>query len=405
MNNRNMLIVVLLTMVMALALAGCQTPGTGLNGTTNGTIGENVTGETQTNVSVNESAAQEVDASKASYKIDAVEGDLVKIPVKAVDFDTGDTLKFTFSKPFNDQGLWLTKIGDEGQYLVKVTVSDGLVSTSEFVLVNVKRANRPPVVDCPDAIRVQETDTITIDCNIYDEEGDPIVVGYDGWMRTSTYKTNYGDAGNYTVVVRAREPGQETTKKISIFVEKKNRAPIIEFIPTQYVTETGTFTIKPNVSDLDAGDNVQLFYSTPLNAEGLWTPTYGDRGNYTVTVTATDGKLNATETFNLVVEKKYRAPVLKAIDPISVMEGEAVKIPVQAYDPDGETITVTYDGWKNVGEFNTTYDDAYPDGCTSKGCTATYYITVTVSNGVLDASQNVKIQVTDRNRPPELLWP
>jgi hypothetical protein len=405
MNNRNLLIVVLLTMVMALALTACQTPGTGVNGTTNGTItGENAT-ENLENASANESAPQEVDASKASYKIDAVEGDLVKIPVKAVDFDTGDTLKFTFSKPFNDQGLWLTEIGDEGQYLVKVTVSDGLVSTSEFVLVNVKRANRPPVVDCPDTIKVQETDTITIDCNIYDEEGDPVVVGYEGFMRTSTYKTNYGDAGDYTVVVRARDPTHETTKKINIMVEKKNRAPVIDPIQTQKVTETETFTLKPVVSDPDTGDNVKVFYSAPLNSDGSWTPTYGDRGNYTVTVTATDGKLNATETFTLVVEKKYRAPVLKAIDSISVMEGETVKIPVQAYDPDGETITVTYSGWKDVGEFNTTYDDAYPDGCTTKGCTATYYITVTVSNGVLSTSQKVTVSVTDRNRPPELIWP
>ncbi len=371
MNNRNLLIVVLLTMV--LVLTACQTPseGTGVNGSTNGTLTEeNNTGEVQvnmsTNVTSNETAKQEVDASKASYKITATEGDLVKIPVKAVDFDSGDTLKFTFSKPFNDQGLWLTEIGDEGQYLVKVTVSDGLVSTSEFVLVDVKRANRPPTVDCPGTIKVQETDTITIDCNIYDEEGDPIVVGYDGWMRTSTYKTNYGDAGNYTVVVRAREPGQETTKKINIIVEKKNRAPIIDLIPTQHVTETETFTLKPNATDPDVGDNVVLSYSTPLNAEGSWTPTYGDRGNYTVTVTASDGKLNSTETFTLVVDKKYRAPVLKPIDSISVMEGDAVKIPVQAYDPDGETITVTYSGWKDVGEFNTTYNDAYPDGCTSK---------------------------------------
>jgi hypothetical protein len=122
-------------------------------------------------------------------------------------------------------------------------------------------------------------------------------------------------------------------------------------------------------------------------------------------VTATDGKLNATETFTLVVEKKYRAPVLKTIDPISVMEGDTVKIPVQAYDPDGETITVTYSGWKDVGEFNTTYDDAYPNGCSTKGCTATYYITVTVSNGVLSTSQKVAINVTDKNRPPELIWP
>jgi glycerol-3-phosphate cytidylyltransferase-like family protein len=401
MDKRNLLISVLLTMV--LVLTACQAPSIGPNETANGTVSEeNATGETGTGAV--EEQNQEVDASKASYKITATEGDLVKIPVKAVDFDTSDVLKFSFSKPFNDQGMWLTKIGDEGQYLVKVSVSDGLVTTSEYVLVDVKRANRAPVVDCPDTITVQETETVSIDCNIYDEEGDPIVVGYEGWMRTSTYKTNYGDAGSYTVVVRARDPYHETTKKISVIVEKKNRAPVIEPIDTQYVTETETFTLKPDASDPDGGDSVQLYYSVPLNSDGSWTPTYGDRGDYTVTVTATDGKLNTTETFTLVVEKKYRAPVLKAIDPISVMEGDEVSILVQAYDPDGEPITITYSGWKDTGEFTTTYDDAYPNGCATKGCTATYIVTVTVSNGVLSTSQDVVVKVTDKNRPPEIIF-
>jgi hypothetical protein len=402
MNKRNVVIAVLLTMVMLVT--ACQNSNLNGDNTTNATnSGNESTNSGQGEVTNNDNATKpEVDFSKASYKVTGVEGDLIKIPIKAVDLD-GDSLKYKFEKPFNDQGLWLTKIGDEGQYLIKVTVSDGLVSTSEFVLVDVKRANRAPTIECPDTIKVQETETISLDCNVFDEEGDSVIVGYDGFMKTSTYKTNYGDAGEYSVIVRARDQLHETTKKINIIIEKKNRAPVISEIKTQEVMETAQIKVTPEVYDPD-GDNITLYFSAPLNADGSYSPQFGDRGTYNVTVTASDGKANVSSEFELIVLKKNRAPVLKAIAPIEVFEGDKVIIPVQAYDPDGDDITVSYSGWMESGEYTTTYDDAYPDGCATKGCTATYNVDVTVTDGTLDATQKVKILVTDKNRPPQLVW-
>jgi hypothetical protein len=149
MNKRNIVIAVLLTMV--LLVTACQNPGTKTNTTDNETVEGNITEGTGTSETGGNKTA-EVDFSKASFKVVGTEGDLLKIPIKAVDLD-GDSLKYKFEKPFNDQGLWLTEIGDEGQYLIKVTVSDGLVSTSEFVFVDVKRANRAPTIECLDSIR------------------------------------------------------------------------------------------------------------------------------------------------------------------------------------------------------------------------------------------------------------
>ncbi|MGV8162284.1 MAG: hypothetical protein ACP5N2_03040 [Candidatus Nanoarchaeia archaeon] len=398
MNKRNIVLAVLL--VMVLLVTACKAPTMGDNTTDNVTAGvENVTvpsGEED------ETEKPDVDFGKASFKVVGTEGDLVKIPVKAVDLD-GDSLKYKFEKPFNDQGLWLTEIGDEGQYLVKVTVTDGLVSTSEFVLVEVKRANRAPVIECLDSINIEETETVTIDCNVFDEEGDAVIVGYDGWMRTSTYKTTYGDAGEYSVIVRARDKDHETTKTIEIIVLKKNRVPVIEELGTLEVMETEAIRVVPEVFDPD-GDKITLYFSEPLDAAGSWSPEYGDRGEYEVTVTASDGQANVTQDFTLVALKKNRVPVLKEITPIDVFEGDRVTIPIQAYDPDGDDITVSYSGWKEVGEFTTTYDDAFPDGCNDKGCTSTYYIDVRITDGTLSTTQSVKIMVTDKNRPPELIW-
>ena len=400
MNKKIFLIAVL---VLALAVAACQPVVDEENESFN--YSELITTPNKSNETGDDSFVKvddKIDVSKASFKVAGVEGDLIRIPITAVDPD-GDFLEYTFDDPFNDQGLWLTQIGDEGQYLVKVSVSDGLLSTSEFVLVTVNRANRPPTIECPETITVQETETISINCNIFDEDGDPVIVGYEGWMRSSTYETKYGDAGEYSVVVRARDQGGESIATVKVIVTKKNRAPVLEDLADVEVMETNTLRIVPVVSDPD-GDAVKVTFSSPLSANGTWTPDFGDRGVYTVTVTASDGQADVSKEFEITVLRRNRAPVMKDIGDIYVKEGDKVTLGVQAYDPDGDDITISYSGWMTSDTYTTTYDDAEPKGCNEKGCTAEYEVTITVSDGILDTVQTVKIFVEDKNRPPQFLW-
>ncbi len=395
-----------LIILAALIITACQygSENSTLNYTSFNDLLVNYTAQSDESDDSNTSTqiGEEVDESKASFKVSGTEGSLIRIPVKAVDPD-GDLLEYKFEAPFNTEGLWLTKIGDEGKYLVKITASDGFLSTSEYVLVEVLRANRAPVLECPKSLTVQETETVTITCNFVDEEADPVVLSFDGWMRTPSYKTDYGDAGEYSVIVRARDYTQETVETVKIIVQKKNRAPTIEALKDVTIQETEAIQINPKVTDPD-GDTVTVSFSGPFDKDGIWVPEYGDKGVQEITVTASDGKDEAKASFNLTVLRKNRAPVLKPIDDVKVKEGELIKIPVQAYDPDGDEVTTSYDGWMDSEEYQTAYDDAEPNGCNVKGCTATYYTTVTISDGVLSTSQQIKITVEDRNRPPQFLW-
>ncbi|MFT4311356.1 MAG: Ig-like domain-containing protein [Candidatus Woesearchaeota archaeon] len=346
---------------------------------------------------------QTIDASRAAYKITGVEGDLIRIPVRAIDPD-GGPVELSFSEPFNEQGLWLTTIGDEGRYLVQVSAYDGFVTSREYVLVEVQRANRPPVIDCPSTIRVQETQTVNIECNIFDVEGHEFNVSYEGWMNSSTKQTTFGDRGEHQVLVRATdELGATATKEIRVVVNRTNRAPIIENLQNKQVQETQTIALNVTAYDPD-GDNISIMYSEPFDQNGVFTPDFGDRGTYNVTVTATDGELSATETFTLTVIARNRAPVIEEIAPITVNEGQIVSIPVNAYDPDGDDVVISFSGWMNSSEYQTTYDDAHPLGCDERGCTATYFVTVTASDGQLETSRTVQINVVDVNRPPQFIF-
>ena len=344
-----------------------------------------------------------IDESLAGYTITVTEGELAKIPVQVVDPD-GDPVTLTISEPFNEDGLWLTQLGDEGRYLVRLQASDGILTTTEYVLVNVLRANRPPVIECPRNITVTETEIVTLNCNIVDPEGHQFSVRYDGWMTQSTRNTTFGDRGSHTVIVRATdELGASSSKEVTVNVQRLNRPPVIKSIGPTEVTETETIRLDVRASDPD-GDELTITYGEPFDENGFWTPDFDDRGTYNVSVFVSDGETTVQETFALTVNARNRPPVFEEISPITVFEGETVRIPINAFDPDGRDLIISYDGWMNSRTRTTTYDDAHPNGCPERGCTATYFTTVTVSDGELSTSQVVEINVVDRNRPPEFIF-
>ncbi|MFP4524618.1 MAG: hypothetical protein ACLFO2_04900 [Candidatus Woesearchaeota archaeon] len=388
--------------VLTLALGGCSYLGIGDNDTEpTGQIvldDEDFTFLNETNETAPEDnetdveSAENISEEDVAHTVRITEGELVKVDLKAVDPD-GDPLEYEYEEPLNERGRWQTEIGDEGRYLVTVTVSDGKLATKEDVLIIVERANRAPVINCPDTIDVKEGETLDIDCDIYDEEGDNIMVSYQGWMTSSTKEVGYDDAGEHAVLVRASDGEKENTKEIIIDVEDVNREPVLKPVQDVTVMETNTVSVDPEVSDPD-GDDVSLSFSKPLDDNGTWTTDDGDAGTYDVTVTATDGKATVSEEFTVTVTQINTKPVLKPIGDIEVDEGETIKLPVDAYDPEGDELTFSYSGFMDTKEYTTDYDDA-----------GEYQQTVTVSDGVLETSETFTITVNDKNRPPRFVIP
>ncbi|MBN1274752.1 hypothetical protein JXA12_00460 [Candidatus Woesearchaeota archaeon] len=387
--------------ILIVALGGCQFLGIGGNESNatgniilddddfifldeNETRGDNETDEPDEPVSIDEDAV--------AYTVTVTEGDLVRLDLKAMDPD-GDPLEYEFTEPLNAQGRWQTKIGDEGKYLVTVTVSDGKLSTSEDILIIVRRANRAPIIECPETITIKEGELLAIECNIYDEEGDSILVSYEGWTTSNIKQTTYDDAGEYTVQVRATDSSTMNTERIIVIVENVNREPVLEPIDDLTIMETTTVRIRPEASDPD-GDELDISFSKPLDDDGEWQTTDGDAGTYEVAVVASDGTASTTETFTITVTQINTAPVLKPIADITVEEGDLIKLPINAYDPEGDELTVSFSGFMDAEEYQTTYDDA-----------GEYEQTVTVSDGVLQTSETFTITIKDKNRPPVFVIP
>jgi len=166
---------------------------------------------------------------KPSTKLEVNEGSLVKLKLAATDPD-GDILTYKFSEPLNEKGEWQTKKGDAGEYKVKIMVDDGKVSTEQEILIVIKALNKAPVLTLAKEITVNEGEIVTLKPEVSDPDGDQVKVTYSGWMDSAAYKTNYDDAGVYTVTVTASDSKAEVTQNVKVTVNDVNRAPVIESI-------------------------------------------------------------------------------------------------------------------------------------------------------------------------------
>ncbi len=326
--------------------------------------------------------------------VTASEGETVELEPTAVDPDN-DTVTYTYSAPFNDDGTWNTTQGDAGEYNVTITASDGSATVTQTVVVRVQGKNAPPVLRCRN-ITVTEGKRFRIPCNASDPDNEEVVLAYDGLNDRSWYASGYDEAGTYRVNVSAMDKHYTVKDHLYVTITDKNRPPVLE---VGDVTGGVGETMRANVTASDPdGDDLTITYQEPFT-DGTWTPGQGDVGDHTVTVIATDGDLSVEKDFTATVRSDTGRPSGPnvTVQDVYVEEGETIRLPVNA---SGEDLTMLIEGWLSTKTYTTSYEDAYPDGCPQKGCTARYSVNVTVSDARSSTERTIDIYVEDVNRPP-----
>ncbi len=163
-------------------------------------------------------------------------------------------------------------------------------------------------------------------------------------------------------------------------------------MPTRTITE-GDLVSFPNLAATDAdGDTIHYAFSQPLDAAGKWQTREGDAGEYTVTITASDGKDTVTQSIKIIVRAGNRAPVLHITDLTPrFFVGETVTIDASAEDPDGDPVSIVYSGWM--------------DGATkiaARKDVGTHEVRVIASDGKKVVSERVHVRIDRRNSPPSI---
>ena len=274
------------------------------------------------NIIIEEEAEEREEIAEDATVIIIGETELISLIPKAEDPDQ-DVLDFTYTSPLDDTGEWQTTYGDQGEYTVTVTASDGSLTASQEVLIIVNRKEEAPVFESfsPEdtAIKIDETDIMRFEVNVSDMNEDVLMYSWKldgieiGTDANLEYQTTYEDSGSHTVKVSVSDGIFDTEKIWSVTVNNVNRKPLLTEVDDIEVSETDTIVI-----ELEAIDNDRDELSFEIEDERFtqdensftWETTYDDAGEHVVTVSVSDGVDTTSQEITITVENINRAPVI-----------------------------------------------------------------------------------------------
>lgn len=202
-----------------------------------------------------------------------------------------------------------------------------------------------------------------------------------------------------TVLPREVEIKPEEAVKPATMEEKQKE--IAEGAIVIIAQETELISLSPDAEDPDKDTKLAYSYTSPFNENGEWQTKYGDAGQYTVTITVSDGELSSSSQALVIVNKKEEPPVIQKFTPettsLEANEDTSVDFSIEASDLNNDQLKFS---WK-VDNTETSTDKAfsYKLGFEDAG---THTVSVGVSDSTSEVSQSWSVNVKNVNRKPVL---
>ncbi len=316
---------------------------------------------------------------------------------------------------------------------VTITVSDGELSASQTITVDITPVNDPPVVSgIPDQTIQQEESFVEFNLDDYvqdvDNSKDDISWSYSGNTDISVtidsehkVTLSYPQAlwkGEETIVFTATDPGGLSSSDAAVFkVVGINHPPTIAGLPDKVLDEDTSvdndIDLLEFAADIDLPDDVLVF--TISNNTDASSGVSIDSGRYidiqpsadwsgtaSITIRVTDQMgAYAEDTFDVVVNPVNDPPTISGIPNQQATEDIDLTVDIAPYinDPDlkddkSSLIIIEDSEYAAVNSQVITFN--YPNGITNQ------QVTITVSDGELSASQTITVDITPVNDPPTI---
>jgi len=242
-----------------------------------------------------------------------------------------------------------------------------------------------------------ETDLVSLQPKAEDPDAQELIYSYAAPLNENgEWQTTYGDVGEYEVTITVSDGITEVSQDVLIIVNRKEEKPIIE----SFKPENKEVNIKEG-----QGINFQIIASD-LNKDSLiikwllndkeistgdkfsFSASYEDAGKYKVKVTVSDGTSEVINEWNLNVEDVNIENILDTIEDITIEETQLASLKL----PNFEELSLTYEISEplKTNKWQTSYDDA-----------GEYIVTIAVEGKGFSGSKEVKVTVTNKDRPPE----
>ena len=280
-----------------------------------------------------------------------------------------------------------TELQPEDELVVEEVVLPELDDINETDLTDV--INKDEITH---TITVKENELLSLKVNVEDPDNDSVMYTFTKPLNKSgEWKTNYGDAGEYTVTLTATDGKLSSSQKIKLVVDRVNVPPVIAALKDLIVNEGEVVVVEPKVIDPN-NDAVSLTISEPLKS-GKFATDHTSAGEYKIIVMATDGELESKETFSLRVNNVNMLPKISGVQDVTVKEGETVTLKPVVTDLDEDQIKLSItEPVGNSGVWKTSFTDH-----------GEYMITITADDGKDKVTKKVRVQVLDVNMPPQIV--
>ena len=307
---------------------------------------------------------------------------------------------------------YATTYNDEGTHKILVEVSDGATTINKEWKVNVANVDVESLLNEVKDISANENNIVSLDIPDF-EKYDLSYTISDPIGNDNEWQTGYDDSGSYKVRVHVEGKGFRRDKIVNVVINNVDREPIFEKIGNQALNENEELKIILNANDPD-GD--EITYSANNMPEGselkdvvfTWKPSYDivKVDNLIDKVLNKFGMLSKSKSFNvqfvasskdkksaqdatITVKDANQPPILEDIGLITITEEDTLRISPNAYDLDGDRVSLSYSGFINTNVYKSDFDDA-----------GTYHVKVTASDGLYSTSKLVEIKLLDNNRAP-----
>ncbi|MCF7809803.1 tandem-95 repeat protein [bacterium] len=377
--------------------------------------------------------AEEVDENQQlQFVVESSDPDDDALSIDASSQDLPEGWEFNDNEDGTGTFTWTPSYDDAGSYTLTLNLTDGDFEVDPDVTITVNNVNRVPgLIEVPDQFVTDENEALEFTIEGDDPDGDDITIDAasddlpQGWEFTDNengtgdfnWTPSYNQAGEYAITFTVSDNDLSEEYERTITVNNVNRAPVEGNISDSYEgNEDEQLAFQIGFTDPD-GDQIRINASSNELPEGWeftdnengmgdfnWTPSYNDAGEYELTFTASDGSLNNTVDVLILVNNINREPVWDYIpDQVEVSEVHALEFDVEASDPDGNSLTITYssddipdnaeftDNQNGTGSFywTPTYNDA-----------GEYTALFTLEDDEASVERTVTITVNNVNRAP-----
>ncbi len=214
--------------------------------------------------------------------------------------------------------------------------------------------------------------------------------------------------GTSSVTITVSGPdGSTFDRTFEVTVNPINDAPVVTAGDVT-TPEEEAFTFEVDASDVDTPDNT-LTYSIDATsiANGVnidastgvisWLPEENQDGDYSVTVTVSDGALEGSGTINITVSEVNVAPVLAAIGNQTGAERSELSFTAAASDADlpANTLEFSLDATSTSNGMTIDASNGVFNWTPSSSQAGTYTVEVTVSDGIATDTETLTITVSD----------